>query len=139
MVARLNPYLHFPGTAREALTFYHSVLGGELATTTFAAGGMSQSPQDDEKLMHGQLDAENGMTLMAADIPSDWPSGPISGVSISLSGEDAEALTRYWNGLTEGATIDQPLVASPWGDTFGMLTDRFGVAWMVNITAPKPA
>jgi PhnB protein len=137
MAVRLNPYLNFPGTAREAMTFYHGVLGGELATTTFAAGGMSHGPADDEKLMHAQLDGENGLTLMGADIPSDWPSGPISGFSVSLSGDDAEALTRYWNGLAQGAKIDQPLVEAPWGDTFGMLTDRFGVAWMVNITGAK--
>jgi PhnB protein len=138
MTVRLNPYLNFPGTAREALDFYHGVLGGELVTTTFAVGGMPHDPADAEKLMHGQLDAENGMTLMAADIPTGWPtSGPIQGMSISLSGEDGESLTRYWNGLAEGATIDQPLVAAPWGDTFGMLTDRFGVSWMVNITAAK--
>jgi PhnB protein len=57
-----------------------------------------------------------------------------STISLSLSGDDDEALTRYWNGLADGATIIEPLTKAPWGDTFGMLTDRFRVTWLVNIS-----
>ena len=52
---------------------------------------------------------------------------------MSLSGDDEETLTRYWTGLSDGATIIEELTKAPWGDSFGMLTDRFGVAWLVNI------
>jgi PhnB protein len=137
MANRLNPYLHFGSRTREAMGFYQSVFGGELTVSSFAEGGMPHDPSDADKVMHAQLDAPNGMTLMASDTPSDWPASPMSGVTISLSGDDGDELSRLWDGLAEGGTIDQPLVEAPWGDRFGMLTDRYGVEWMVNITANR--
>ena len=137
MPSRLNPYLQFDGQAADAMAFYHGIFGGELHSSTFAEGGMPHEPSDAAKIMHAQLDAPNGMTLMASDTPSEWPAAPISGISISLSGDDATELTGYWDGLVAGGTIDQPLVEAPWGDRFGMLTDRFGVKWMVNIAGSQ--
>jgi PhnB protein len=133
MTVRLNPYLGFRDDAREALEFYHSVFGGELTVSTFAELQASEDPADAEKVMHGQLEGENGLLLMASDAPSGMETPDQSNISVSLSGDDTESLTRYWNGLAEGATIVEPLTVAPWGDQFGMLTDRFGVAWLVNI------
>ena len=87
--------------------------------------------------MHGQLESENGVLLMASDAPSGMETPDSSNISVSLSGDDEDVLTRNWNALAEGATIIEPLVKAPWGDTFGMLTDRFGVTWMVNISGPS--
>lgn len=137
MPSKLNPYLHFDGQAAEAMAFYHGVFGGELHSSTFAEGGMPHDPSDAGKIMHAQLDAPNGMTLMASDAPSGWDVKPIAGIGVSLSGDDVAELTGYWDGLIVGGRIDQPLVEAPWGDRFGMLTDRYGVEWMVNIAA-KP-
>lgn len=137
MSIHLNPYLGFRDTARAALTFYHAVLGGSLNLTTFGEGGMSQDPAEADKIMHGQLDAPNGMTLMASDAPVAMPVADTSNISVSLSGDDAALLTAYWHGLLEGGTAIMPLEKAPWGDTFGMLRDKFGIAWMVNIAGKR--
>ncbi|MGN8245906.1 VOC family protein [Cellulomonas soli] len=137
MATLLNPYLNFPSGAKDALEFYRSVFGGELTTTTFGEGGMAQDPADQDKLMHGQLVTDAGLVLMASDAPSGMELSTGSSHSISLSGEDDAELRGYWDGLSDGATIGEPLTTAPWGDTFGMLTDKFGVPWMVNITATQ--
>ena len=133
MPSRLNPYLSFDGKAREAMDFYHGVFGGELTQQTFAEGGLPAGEGDPDRIMHAQLEAANGMTLMASDAPSSIQYQPPGGISISLSGDDDAELSGYWDKLLEGGTVTMPLEAAPWGDKFGMLTDRFGVAWMVNI------
>jgi PhnB protein len=139
MPSRLNPYLNFQGNAREAMTFYHSVFGGDLQTMTFAEGGMEAAPEDAEKLMHAQLEAPNGMTLMGADTPSEMPQQPMAGIALSLSGDDDGELSGYYERLVEGGSVIEPLETAPWGDKFGMLTDRYGVMWMVNISGQQAA
>lgn len=129
-----QPLPRFRSGAREALEFYHSVFGGTLTIGTFGEAGMSQDPADADKVMHGQLDGDQGLLLMASDAPSGMPTPAESSISLSLSGDDHELLTRWWNGLAQGATIVEPLTTAPWGDTFGMLTDRHGVSWLVNIS-----
>lgn len=136
MAARLNPYLNFADAARPAMDFYASVFGGELTRMTFAEGGMPHDPAEANKIMHSQLETPEGFTLMASDVPAMMGTPSANG-TISLSGDDDAQLSGYWDRLAEGATIDQPLVAAPWGDRFGMLTDRFGVSWMVNISARR--
>lgn len=139
MASILNPYLNFRGQAREALEFYREVFGGELAISTFTDIGMDDVPESERDLvMHGQLDTPAGFTLMASDVPSHMPYAKGNNqFSISLSGQadDDAQLRGYWLKLSEGAEIQEPLVTAPWGATFGMLTDRFGVAWLVNIAA----
>lgn len=134
MPTRLNPYLSFRDQAREAMEFYRSVFGGELTVSTFAEYQMAQDPSEQDKVMHSQLVTPGGLVLMAADTPAAMPLPGGSDITVSLSGEDDGELRGYWDGLTEGATIAQPLEQAPWGDSFGMLTDRYGVAWMVNIS-----
>lgn len=129
----LNPYLNFRGTTREAMEFYRDVFGGELEVSTFADYSMSQDPSEDGLVMHSRLRTPTGLVLMAADAPERIPLTVGSSISVSLGGEDREDLERYWNGLSEGATILEPLTAAPWGDSFGMLIDRFGISWLVNI------
>jgi len=135
----LNPYLNFRGTAKEALEFYHSVFGGELTVSSFAELGMDDVPEAERGLvMHGQLETPAGFTLMASDVPShmEYAVGT-NQFSISLSGpsDDDAQLRGYWQKLGEGAKIVEPLATAPWGASFGMLTDRFGINWLVNISA----
>ena len=82
--------------------------------------------------MHGQITSPSGLVLMAADTPEHMEWSPGSNMAVSLSGEDLDELTGYWDKLAEGATITVPLAKAPWGDTFGMLVDKFGVSWLVK-------
>jgi PhnB protein len=131
----LNPYLTFDGRAREAMTFYQSVLGGDLTLSTFGESGFTEGVTDPDQLMHATLTTREGITLMAADVPDGMSYQPGDTISISLSGpsEDHDLLRGYFDRLSEGATPGVPLEQAPWGDYFGMLTDRFGIGWMVNI------
>ncbi len=139
MTSKLNPYLQFDGTARQAIDFYHGVFGGSLTISTYAEGGMADDPADADKIMHAQLDTQNGFTLMASDSPSSMPPDAPGGFAVSLSGDDESELRGYWDRLADGGTVTLPLEKAPWGDSFGMLTDRFGVPWMVNIAGEHPA
>lgn len=136
-MTRLNPYLSFKDNAREAMEFYKTVLGGKLTLNTYKESHASQDASEDNKIMHAMLEADNGIVLMASDTPNRMEYKPGTNISMSLSGENEEELRGYWNKLVEGGTQSMPLAKAPWGDTFGMLTDKFGIGWMVNITALK--
>ena len=135
MTVWLNPYLSFRDNAREAMTFYHSVFGGELTVSTFADFHASADPTEQHKIMHSQLETPDGLVLMGADTPEGMEYRPAAGVSVSLSGDDEARLRGYWERLSEGSTVTMPFEKAPWGDTFGMCVDRFGTSWMVNVAA----
>jgi PhnB protein len=137
MQSKLNPYISFKGQAKEAVEFYKSVLGGNLTMSTFKESGAPVGPEEGDQIMHAMLIADNGMTIMASDTPAHMEYKPGTNISISLSGDNEAELQGYWDKLIQGAKIDQPLVAAPWGDKFGMLTDKFGIHWMVNIAGKK--
>ena len=136
MTSRLNPYLGFRDNAKDAMEFYHSVFGGELTSSTFGEMRASEDPAEAGKIMHAQLETPSGYTLMGADTPNSMGFSETNNHSVSLSGDSAaqEELTGYFNGLAEGGQIAMPLDKAPWGDYFGMLVDKFGVQWLVNIT-----
>lgn len=132
MSVTLNPYLNFRDGTRDVIGFYASVFGGQPTISTFAeTGGMGVDESEQHKVMHSQLVTDNGLTLMAADVPTGMD---VSGNgTVSLSGDDEPTLRGYWDKLVDGGTVTVPLEKAPWGDTFGMCVDRYGVAWMVNI------
>jgi PhnB protein len=132
MTVRLNPYLSFRDDARAAMDFYRSVFGGDLTVSTFGESGMSQDPAEAELVMHSQLEAP-GLVLMGADTPSHMEYQEGARISVSLSGDDEPTLRGWWDGLADGGAVTVPLEKAPWGDTFGMLVDRFGINWLVNI------
>jgi PhnB protein len=136
MASRLNPYIMFTDNARQALEFYHGVFGGNLTMTTFGEMGAPDSP-DASKIMHGQLETDNGFTLMVSDTPQGMTRDQGTNIAISLSGDDADDLRGYWEKLTVGAEVSTPLEKQMWGDEFGMCADRFGITWMVNIRQPE--
>ncbi|WP_216910155.1 VOC family protein [Nocardia noduli] len=134
MVSRLNPYISFGETARAALEFYRDVFGGTLTVNTFGDFGDKEAEGAD-LVMHGMLETPGGFTLMAADTPPGMEYTPGSSISVSLSGDDATELRGYWEKLVSGGTVAVPLEKQMWGDEFGMCLDRFGISWMVNISA----
>jgi PhnB protein len=133
MTVRLNPYLSFRDTARQAMEYYHSIFGGELHLNTFAELHASEDPAEQDKIMHGMVDGDHGIVLMGADTPNAMEFTAPAGFAISLSGDEQDRLRGYWEKLSDGGTVTMPLEKAPWGDTFGMCTDRFGIGWMVNI------
>lgn len=143
MGIHLNPYINWRGQAREAMGFYQSVLGGELSVMTFADmdGAAREAAERDGELdwvMHAALSVSDTVLLMGADHPVHVPGEP-SKQTVSISGDDETTLRAWWDGLSEGATVHQPLERAPWGDSFGMLEDRYGVEWLVNIAGERPA
>ncbi len=136
-MAILNPYLCFEGNAREAMETYREIFGGKLDINTFGEFGAPEhegQPAPADGIMHAQLATDDGFTLMASDVPpgmDPWGNG-----AISLSGDEKDALTRYFEALSEGGQVQMPLERQMWGDVYGQCVDRFGVTWMVNISDP---
>jgi PhnB protein len=137
MQTQLNPYLSFRDNAREAMEFYKTVFGGKLTTSTFKEYHASQDPSEDEKIMHAVLEADNGIVFMASDTPNNMEYRTGTNMSMSLSGDNETELRGYYAKLSAGGTIGMPLEKAPWGDRFGMCTDKFGVSWLVNISGQK--
>jgi len=137
MNTKLNPYLSFKDNAREAMEFYKTVFGGKLVMNTFKEYHASQDPSEDNKIMHAELDAGNSIVFMASDTPNQMEYRHGTNYSMSLSGDNEAELTTYFKKLSAGGTVTMPLEQAPWGDKFGMCNDKFGVAWLVNITSPK--
>lgn len=128
----LNPYLSFRAEARQAMEFYKSVFGGTLKVNTFGEFG-SPEGADADKIMHAQLETDQGYTLMASDTPAGMEYNPGTNITVSLSGDDADTLRGYWDKLSEGGTVTVPFEKQMWGDEFGSCVDRFGIPWMVNV------
>jgi PhnB protein len=135
VTSRLNPYIAFPDTARQAMEFYRGVFGGELTLSTFGEAGGAEGP-DADKIMHAQLETPAGYTLMASDTPAGMDRTDGSSISISLSGDDGEELRGYFSKLADAGAVTMPLEKQVWGDEFGMCVDQFGIAWLVNISQP---
>ncbi|QHT57363.1 VOC family protein [Cellulomonas sp. H30R-01] len=133
MAVILNPYLNFRTGTREVMEFYQSVFGGELNVSTFADLGAAQDPAEADLVMHSQLTTPD-LTLMAADVPPRMDLASGSTISVSLSGDDDAKLRGWYDALADGGTVLEPLTVAPWGDAFGMVVDRFGTTWLVNIS-----
>ncbi|GAA1646618.1 VOC family protein [Nonomuraea maheshkhaliensis] len=129
-------HVNFRGEARAALEFYRSVFGGDLGVVTYKDAGTASDPADADHVMWGQVAGDNGFHVMAYDVPAGMPyERGENSFFVSLSSEDAEEITAYWERLSAGAEIVQPLEPSPWAPLYGMLKDRFGVVWAVNVTS----
>jgi len=139
---KLDPYLFFGGNCREAMEFYTSVFGGELTLTTFGDGPpdahadpKANSEEMKSRIMHARL--EGPLVILASDNPGNDEPVNSGQFSLSITGSDSEALTGYFNELAENGKVTAPLTKQFWGDVFGMVTDRFGINWMVSITAQQ--
>ena len=130
---RLNIYLSFDGNCDEAFDFYHGVLGGERTLTQrFGESPMAESAGEawGNKILHTQL-TFGGMDLMGSDsMPGQYVKP--QGINVSVMVDDPEEAGRIFNGLSEGGTVTMPLEETFWARRFGMLTDRYGIGWLVN-------
>ncbi len=139
MTIQTTPHLNFRGDARAALELYRSVFGGDLVIATHADTG-STDPATADHVAWGQVASPAGFRVMAFDV---WPHLPwdlgTEASYVSVRSDDTDELTRYWNGLAEGATIHQALEASAWSPLYGKLTDRFGVIWVFDIAVDRPS
>ena len=134
MPTKLNAYLNFKDNAREAMEFYRGVFGGELTINTFSELNASSDPSEGDKVMHSVLEAE-GISFMAADTPNSMEYKSAAGFGMSLSGDNLDELSGYFDKLSAGGMVTMPLEKAAWGDTFGMVVDKFGVSWLVNVLA----
>jgi len=127
-------HLNFRGDARAALEFYQSVFGGDLAIITYQDMGNVQEPAEANQVVWGQVVADSGVRVMAYDVPSrlPWSQGE-NPFFMSLRGNTAEEITDYWEKLSDGSTVIQPLEPSQWATLYGMLKDRFGITWVVDV------
>ncbi len=132
MSVSLVAYLNFPsGQTREAMTYYQSIFGGELNISSFADFGV-EGPADGT--MHANLTAD-GFTLMASDaMPGAEQSWGGTRVYLSFMGEELDQLTGWFERLAAEGSVGMPLAKQVWGDTFGLLKDKYGLEWMFNIS-----
>ena len=135
---KLNPYLFFGGNCKDAMTFYKKVFGGELTLTTYGEGPenahsdpKANSEEMKSKIMHARLNGD--ITILASDNPHNSDIKNTGQFSLSVEGDNEQKLKGYFEELTNGGNIMAPLTRQFWGDTFGMVTDKFGVNWMVTI------
>ena len=129
----LTPYLVFNGQCKEAFTFYEQVLGGTLeGMQTHGDSPMAEQtpPEWRERILHARL-VVGDQVLMGSDSPPDHYDPP-KGFSVSLSVDSAAEADRIFEALAEGGTVQMPIQETFWASRFGMLTDRFGIPWMVN-------
>ncbi|MFI9485746.1 VOC family protein [Promicromonospora sp. NPDC052451] len=139
-------HLNFHGQARAALEFYHSVFGGQITVTTYGDFGMPAELPGAANVVFGQVVADSGFRVMAYDVPGE--DGPVAAGTtrrengttltedpffVSVRGETAEEVGALWERLADGATVVEPYGPSPWAPAFGMLTDRFGVTWILDV------
>jgi PhnB protein len=150
----MTTHLNFHGRARAALEFYRSVFGGELTIATYGDFGMPADAPGADNVVFGQVETTDGFRVMAYDIPGEaggradaaGSTHRENGVTVtdqsffvSVRGQTLAEVEGYWNALSAGATIVEPLAASAWSPGFGMLTDSFGVTWIVDVAASYSA
>jgi PhnB protein len=131
----LHPYLFFTNTAREAMTRYHEILGGELEIMSAA----DLPPTEDmpfeapaDFVIHAALTLGDGALLMASDDATGDGSG-VKGAAITLTLDDPDEARRVFDAFAEGGRIDMALGETFWSPLFGSCVDRFGVAWMIDV------
>lgn len=129
-------HLNFQGQARAALAFYHSVFGGQLTQFTYQDFGQVADPVDAERIVFGQVATQDGFRIMAFDVASGkpWQQGE-NAFYVSLSGANEAEIRTLWDKLADGAAIEHALEPAQWAPLYGMLRDRFGVVWAVNVVA----
>jgi PhnB protein len=137
MSIRTVTHLNFRGTARAALAFYHDVFKGQQTLVTYAQTGRADDAVNPDDIIWGQVTSEDGFAIMAYDVQADldWHAGS-NAFFISLRGDDADAVRRLWEGLQDGGVVLQELGPSAWSPLYGMLRDRFGVTWVVDVAVP---
>lgn len=133
-------HINLRGNAREALEFYRSVFGGDLVLATNTDAQNVETPDEADQISWGQVTSPEGFHIMAFDVPSSrpWSQGD-SSFFVSVRGTDEAEITRYWERLSDGATVVVPLGPAGWSPLYGMVTDMFGVTWVLDIAVAYSA
>ncbi|MEF2976691.1 VOC family protein [Subtercola sp. YIM 133946] len=130
-------HLNFRGEARAALEFYGQVFGGEVTAFTYADAHRVTDPAEADQLTWGQVQGASGIHLMAYDVPAAQSYDPgDKAVFVSVRSADADEISRYWQRLVDGSTVIEDLAPAGWSPLYGMLKDRFGVVWVLDVVAP---
>lgn len=132
-MTQINAYLNFDGNCREAMNFYKACLGGELALQTVEGSPIEAQCATGIKhhILHASLMNE-GLILMGSDMQG--PEGFVKGntIALSLNCSSEKEINRFFNNLSKDGKVTHPLTESFWGATFGVLTDKYGIRWMLN-------
>lgn len=150
MSLKTTTHLNFRGDARAALEFYQSVFGGRTVITTYGDFGMPVDAPGAQNVVFGQVETPDGFRVLAYDIPGLSGGSAVgagsthreNGVTmtdqpffVAVDGDSLDEVQGIWDKLSVGATIVEPLAASAWSAGFGMVTDQFGVTWILGVTA----
>ncbi|WP_437676887.1 VOC family protein [Sorangium sp. So ce131] len=140
MTVSVTNHLNFRGDARAALEFYQSVFGGDITIVTYKDAQNVQAPSEADQVMWGQVAGKNGFRVMAYDVPfrTPWEQGK-NAFFVSVRGDSAKEIAELWEKLSAGATVAQPLAPSGWTPLYGMLKDRFGVTWVLDVATEYKA
>lgn len=129
-----TPHLNFRGRAREALEHYQTVFGGELTAVTYEQAGALVDGAQPGEVMWGQVSSDAGFRVMAYDVPAERPWEPgVAPFFVSVRGSEVEEVRGYWDALVDGAKVLAPFAVSDWSPGYGMLIDRFGVTWVLDV------
>ena len=136
MTVSTTAHLNFRGDARAALEFYQSVFDGDLVIVTYKDADNVHHPSEATQVMWGQVAAANGFRVMAYDVPSSrpWSRGD-DPFFVSVRGDGAEEITELWQKLSKGSAVVVPLAPAQWAPLYGMLTDPFGITWVVDVAS----
>ncbi|MDA0563603.1 VOC family protein [Streptomonospora sp. S1-112] len=137
MSVTTTTHLNFRGDARAALEHYQSVFGGRVTVITYKDMGGAPDEAESDWVVWGEVAADNGFHVMAYDVPSQqpWDQGR-NPFFVSVRGDDTDEISALWEKLAKGSTVIQPLEPSQWAPLYGMLTDRFGITWVLDVAAP---
>ena len=134
MSIETTTHLNFRGQARAALAFYQTVFGGTLTAVSYQDAHAAENPAEADQILWGQVASSEGFRVMAYDVPSSQPyDAGTNPVFVSVRGKSADDLSAYWVRLIEGSTVIVPLAKSAWSPLYGMVRDRFGVTFVVDL------
>lgn len=141
-MVKLHPYVNFKGNCEEAFNFYKSIFGGEFSYVgryKDIPGESQHDPADADKIMHIGLPLGGGTLLMGSDVPKSYEDHFVTGtnITLSVSPENEEEARHIFDALSMGGRVTMPQEKTFWGSLFGMLTDKFGINWMVDYELPK--
>ncbi|HEU0121286.1 MAG TPA: glyoxalase/bleomycin resistance/extradiol dioxygenase family protein [Bryobacteraceae bacterium] len=133
----VEPYIFYKGNCREAMEFYKSAVGAEILFSQTVGESPMSGMSDPNNIMHATIKIGNSTLMMSDNCePGDVPTG--TQISLAIGLRDTAKAKEIFDNLAEGGSITMPLEKTFWAESFGMLTDKFGVKWLINSEAPRP-
>jgi PhnB protein len=134
MTITTTTHLNFRGNAGAALAFYQAAFDGQLTMVTYGQAGQAERDDEAGHVMWGQVTTDSGFRVIAFDVPASRPWHPgENAVFVAVAGSSAADITGPWDKLMEGGAVLQPLAPAQWSPLYGMLTDRFGITWIISV------